>query len=237
MGRIAVLCGLLLGLAETAGADTSKLEKEGIAVAPRGDAPARQKLCCGYPLVEELGWALRFYWMAQQDHPEHEDDFTEVPVYTQDGFFLGSYADSFYTALRMEGSGRLADGRVLNFNGRCNYGEGTCFEELDQSEYPYGRGAGSRPLVPFKSVAVDPRLIPIGDTLYIPELDGLPMPDGQVHDGCVRADDTGGSIKQKKMDFFVVSKENFRAINSTLAGVAWITPQIEHPRCDYLHGD
>jgi 3D (Asp-Asp-Asp) domain-containing protein len=134
----------------------------------------------------------------------------------------------------MEGSGLLADGRVINYAGRCRYGVGTCFEQLDTRTHPFGRGAGKRPLVPFKSVAVDPKLIPIGEPLYLPELDGVLMPDGSIHDGCVRADDTGGGIKKRKMDFFVVSHDNFRFLLTELWGVIWITPHIETPRCEYL---
>ena len=91
-----------------------------------------------------------------------------------------------------------------------------------------------RPLTPFKSVAVDKNVIPIGEPLYIPEFDGLQLPDGSIHDGCVRADDTGGGIKKRKMDFFVVTYGNFRFLLDQLLGVSWITPHIEAPRCEYL---
>ena len=91
-----------------------------------------------------------------------------------------------------------------------------------------------RPLIPFKSVAVDPRLIQLGEPLYIPEFDGMVLPDGSIHDGCVRADDTGGGIKGRKMDFFVVTYGNFRALLDELLGVTWITPHVEAPRCQYL---
>jgi 3D (Asp-Asp-Asp) domain-containing protein len=140
----------------------------------------------------------------------------------------------------------MADGRVINYAGgcpqdkrsktpcRCPYGYGTCFEQLDIADYPFGRGAGVRPLVPFKSVAIDPRLIPLGDPIYIPEFDGLTLPDGSIHDGCVRADDTGGGIKRRKMDFFVVTYGNFRFLLDQLQNVTWITPHIEAPRCEYL---
>ena len=154
--------------------------------------------------------------------------------HTRHGLFLGTFNEEFAWHLRMEGSGRLLDGRVINYTGKCKYGYGTCFEELDHDTHPYGRGAGQRALVPFKSVAVDPRFIPIGETLYIPEFDGMRLPDGSVHDGCVRADDTGGGIKKHKMDFFVVSYANFRFLLDELWGVIWITPTIEDPRCDYL---
>jgi hypothetical protein len=227
----AVLAGVIAAAPAGSGAD-SKLEKEQVIVSERGSPRAKQKACCGYPLAEDRGFGLRFYWLAMQDAHAHE--FDETDVYTREGYFLGAFSERFIRALRMEGSGLLSDGRVINYDGRCRYGVGTCFGQVDPGEYPFGRGAGRRPLVPFTSVAIDPRLIPIGEPLYIPEFDGLEMPDGRVHDGCVRADDTGGNIKQRKMDFFVVSYQNFRVLLETLLGVIWITPHIEDPRCEYL---
>jgi hypothetical protein len=60
------------------------------------------------------------------------------------------------------------------------------------------------------------------------------LPDGSIHDGCVRADDTGGGIKQRKMDFYVVAYSNFRFLLQELWGVNWVTPHIQAPRCEYL---
>ena len=60
--------------------------------------------------------------------------------------------------------------------GTCRFGYGTCFEQLDVAEHPFGRGNKARPLIPFKSVAIDPRLVPIGEPLYIPEFDGMVLP-------------------------------------------------------------
>ncbi|MCB9561368.1 MAG: hypothetical protein H6709_19140 [Kofleriaceae bacterium] len=236
-GALAVV--VTLAAPATARADTSKLAREGVTVEPRAALRGKDKLCCGYPLVAELDWALRFYWLAMQDQfdePEEMDGKRDAitDLYTRHGLFLGTFNEEFAWHLRMEGSGRLLDGRVINYTGKCKYGYGTCFEELDHDTHPYGRGAGQRALVPFKSVAVDPRFIPIGETLYIPEFDGMRLPDGSVHDGCVRADDTGGGIKKHKMDFFVVSYANFRFLLDELWGVIWITPTIEDPRCDYL---
>ncbi|HLU68011.1 MAG TPA: 3D domain-containing protein, partial [Kofleriaceae bacterium] len=209
----------------------SKLAKEGIQIEPRGAVRGKDKRCCGYPLAADGAFALRFYWLAMQDSFDPVD--RHVPIYLQNGFFIGSFPERFVRALLMEGSGLLSDGRVINYDGRCRYGVGTCYEPLDERDYPFGRGARRRPLVPFVSVAVDPRLVPIGEPLYVPELDGLLLPDGSIHDGCVRADDTGGNIKKRKMDFFVVSRDNFRALVDAL-GATWITPHIEHPRCQYL---
>ena len=46
------------------------------------------------------------------------------------------------------------------------------------------------------------------------------LPDGSIHDGCVRADDTGGGIKKRKMDFFVVTYGNFRFLLEQLQDVS-----------------
>lgn len=211
---------------------TTHLAKDGLVAGAKGPSRGKHKECCGYPLVGEHEWALRFYWMADQER--FGDEYDEQAVYTKDGFFLGSFPESYVRALRMEGTGILADGRIINYAGSCRYGVGTCFQTMDPSTHPHGRGAGLRPLVPFQSVAIDPSVVPIGEPLYIPEFDGLPLPDGTIHDGCVRADDTGGNIKKRKMDFFVASYGNFRTLLDRLAGVTWITPHIEEPRCEYL---
>jgi 3D (Asp-Asp-Asp) domain-containing protein len=245
---------VVLALAATASADDSKLRKEDVPLQAKATLRGKNKLCCGYPLAEEYGFALRFYWMALE--ADYEDSVSlSVPrtgacaipgnrwseIYTPDGYFLGHIPERFACNLRLEGTGLLLDGRVINYTGPCKQGYGysdsksaTCFEQADIREHPFGRGAKYRPLIPFKSVAVDPRLVPIGEPIYIPEFDGLVLPDGSIHDGCVRADDTGGGIKKRKMDFFVVTYGNFRFLLEELLGVAWITPHIQSPRCEYM---
>jgi 3D (Asp-Asp-Asp) domain-containing protein len=239
---------LACAIATPVRADDSKLAKEDLPIQPKDTVRGKNKLCCGYPLVEELGWALRFYWLAlEADFQEPQSTavpksgrVTTVPpttwveIYTREGYFMARIPERLAWSLRMEGSGLMMDDRVFNYNGPCKFGYGTCFEQLDQKEHPFGRGAGQRPLIPFKSVAVDKTVIPIGEPLYIPEFDGLLLPDGSIHDGCVRADDTGGGIKKRKMDFFVVTYANFRYLLDQLLNVTWVTPHIESPRCEYL---
>jgi 3D (Asp-Asp-Asp) domain-containing protein len=229
----------LVAAAGAARADTSKLAREDTPIQPKEIPRGKNKTCCGYPLVHDAGFKLRFYWLALETDFDEPDEIgfadpDQVDLYTRDGWFLGSFPDKFAWSLRMEGSGLLADGRVINYTGRCAYGYGTCFQILDVDEYPFGRGARRLPITPFKSVAVDPRLIPIGEPLYIPELDGLVLPDGSIHDGCVRADDTGGGIKKNKMDFFVVTYGNFRFLLDELTDPRFVTPYVEAPRCEYL---
>jgi 3D (Asp-Asp-Asp) domain-containing protein len=239
---------LVLAGWSVAHADDSKLRKEDVPLQPKAVMRGKNKLCCGYPLVEELGWALRFYWLSlEEDYDDPTSGAvpksgriravptnTYVELYTPEGYYFGHVPERFAWSLRLEGSGLMKDGRIVNYTGKCPFGYGTCFEQLDVDEHPFGRGAGLRKLVPFKSVAVDPRLVPIGEPIYIPEFDGLVLPDGSIHDGCVRADDTGGGIKRRKMDFFVVTYGNFRFLLDELENVTWMTPQIQAPRCEYM---
>ncbi len=217
----------------------SKLNKEGVEIHPTTELRGRDKRCCGYPLVEDLGFALRFYWLALETEFDDPDERKYAPrdqaeIYTRDGFFIGAVPEQMAWSMRMEGTGVMADGRVINYHGPCNYGYGTCFATLDPDVHPFGRGAGQRALVPFKSVAVDQRLVKIGEPIYVPEFDGMRLPDGTIHDGCVRAEDTGGGIKKRKMDFFVVTYANFRYLLSELWNVSYITPHVMAPKCEYL---
>jgi len=236
-----------LGVAPPARADTSKLRKEDVPLQHKTALRGKNKLCCGYPLVDDQQWALRFYWLSLE--ADYDDTVsTTVPrggrcalppnrwveLYTPEGYFFGRVPERYACSLKLEGSGLMRDGRIVNYTGSCKFGYGTCFEQLDVGDFPFGRGAGVRPLIPFKSVAVDPRVIRLGEPLYIPEFDGMVLPDGSIHDGCVRADDTGGGIKGRKMDFFVVTYGNFRSLLDELLGVTWITPHVAAPRCEYL---
>lgn len=244
---VRVLAALCVMSAAVAHADTSKLAKEDVPLQAKAALRGKNKLCCGYPLVGDQQWALRFYWLAlEADYDETvainiprggacaipANRWTEL--YTAEGYFFGRVPERYACSLKLEGSGLMRDGRVVNYTGPCKFGYGTCFEQLDLSDFPFGRGAGQRPLIPFKSVAVDPRQIRLGEPLYIPEFDGMVLPDGSIHDGCVRADDTGGGIKGRKMDFFVVTYGNFRNLLDGLLNVTWITPHVEAPRCQYL---
>jgi len=176
--RILLAIAVLVGVT-SARADDSKLGKDQTPVQERTVLRGKNKLCCGYPLVDDLKWALRFYWLAREE--DYQDPTTgprsgrnaEVPtdtwvdLYTPEGYFLLRVPERYAWALRLEGSGLLMDGRVVNYRGACKYGYGTCFAQLNVKTHPFGRGAGGRPVVPFKSVAVDRSVIPIGTPLYI----------------------------------------------------------------------
>lgn len=74
------------------------------------------------------------------------------------------------------------------------------------ANHPFGDGVKNYPLIPYRTIAVDPRVIPYGSVVYIPEARGvkLTLPDGTkvTHDGYFFAGDTGGLIKNTHIDVF-----------------------------------
>jgi 3D (Asp-Asp-Asp) domain-containing protein len=70
---------------------------------------------------------------------------------------------------------------------------------------PYGDGGRSWVLVPFRTVAVDPRVVPLGSVLYVPAARGAKFQhEGRSleHDGYFFAADTGGAIRGNHIDVF-----------------------------------
>ena len=78
-----------------------------------------------------------------------------------------------------------------------------------QARLYHGGGGGAGALdslgcnvVPLRTVAIDPRIVPKRTILYIAETDGIALPGGGTHDGLWYASDTGGGIKGSKIDLF-----------------------------------
>jgi 3D (Asp-Asp-Asp) domain-containing protein len=92
-------------------------------------------------------------------------------------------------------------------------------------------GVKDMPLVPFVSVAVDPNVIPIGTHLYISELDGVVLPGGATHDGCAIAMDVGSKIRGQKIDWFVLAKDHYKALDPRLK-LTHVTVHDGGMRCD-----
>ncbi len=212
--------------------DVAKTATGDLNVAAKLPLRPKVKECCGYPLALPDGFRLSYYWLAYES--EYAFEKYDTDIYDRYGFWIGRYPQAFVYELKLEGTGFLRDGRLLNYDGPCEYGIGTCFSALDLSEHPLGRGVQNRSLMPFRSVAVDPLLIPIGSPIFVPELVGVVLPDGTRHDGCLRADDQGGAIKGGKLDFFVESYFNFKYVADQLRWHMRATPHLDEPRCEYL---
>jgi 3D (Asp-Asp-Asp) domain-containing protein len=108
--------------------------------------------------------------------------------------------------------------RLYDFDGIADTQQADCTEyyprhgAIGKSRFKRGRGihgsgAGGRNMIPYRTVAVDPRLIPLGSVLFIPAARGtvVTLDDGetQIHDGYFYAGDTGGSIDGNHVDVFI----------------------------------
>jgi len=147
----------------------------------------------------------------------------EVTLYDRRCNELAHVTRAYAAGLTLQGSGRLRDGRTLNIWGKCSCPRSPCFRT---ARAKWGLGGDGEPLSPFRTVAVDPKVIPIGSLLYIPALDGLRMPGrapigGFIHDGCVVADDTGGNVKGNQIDLFVGRRGYWQALARRGGSHAW----------------
>ncbi|HUJ59969.1 MAG TPA: 3D domain-containing protein [Kofleriaceae bacterium] len=136
---------------------------------------------------------------------------------------IADVSQEFATQLAIQGTGKLRDGRVLNIWGHCKCGHSPCFKVTANQ---WGTSGSGKPLQPFRTVAVDPKVVKLGSLLYVPLLDGRTMPGrppwgGYVHDGCVVADDTGGHIDGNRLDLFVGRKGYFLGLSGSGSSHAW----------------
>jgi 3D (Asp-Asp-Asp) domain-containing protein len=152
-------------------------------------------------------YRLTYYWIARQ----LEGDRGGVALRDRRGRVIARVSRRFARRLRMQGTGVLTDGRLINIAGGCRKTR-RCYTILGD-DTPFGIGARGRALEPFRSVAAPPHLR-IGSVLYIPELDGREIPStGEVHDGCVIADDRGGGIRGRQLDLFALRRANYKAFH------------------------
>jgi 3D (Asp-Asp-Asp) domain-containing protein len=73
--------------------------------------------------------------------------------------------------------------------------------------HPLGCGVRNIPLMPFRTIAVDPGIVPLESVIFIPELRGIAFEyEGRTftHDGYLFAGDRGGAIRGRHIDVFMV---------------------------------
>lgn len=136
---------------------------------------------------------------------------------------IAEVSREFASALALQGTGKLKDGRVLNIWGTCRCDHSPCFKVTAAQ---WGTGGTGRQLHPFRTVAVDPKMVKLGSLLHVPLLEGRLMPGrapwgGFVHDGCVVADDVGGGIKGNQLDLFVGRRGWFLGMSGKEGSHAW----------------
>ncbi len=144
-----------------------------------------------------------------------------IPIRNMNGRVIGpEVARSDWCAGALAGTMRVA-GEVYNFAGTAGSPQANCSHNpservrFTRSPHPFGTGAASNPLRPFRSIACDlgnvggstpwvdggyPRF---GQQIYIPSAEGTVLPDGTVHDGIFTCEDTGGGVNGNHIDVFL----------------------------------
>jgi 3D (Asp-Asp-Asp) domain-containing protein len=143
---------------------------------------------------------VTYYWAVEEsDYPQAQSS----KIYLADGSLLGEFSSAFVRAFKIEAAAILRDGRQISYLKRANR-----VQVVDRF-----LGYGGNKLTALKSIAVDPRLVPLGSRLYIPQAENVAI-DGQLHNGVFYAHDIGSAIKGKHIDVFLGRKGNMDAFTS-----------------------
>lgn len=187
---------LILILSFSATALPKVLAQSPAAAACESDGRARNTPASYKPLGS---FSPTFYRILDESSPEWSSEGRTDSLLTCGGKLIDRVPPSFRRQLEIEGSARLSDGRVINFDKKRN--GRWCYGFVDGA--PFGIGERGYHLIPFRTVAVDPKFIRLGAVLYVPALVGIRLPSGEVHDGFVFAHDTGQGIIGNRIDIFV----------------------------------
>lgn len=195
-------------------------------------------LCCGCYLVSGASVEKRaigscytngkavisYYWIPKEGDVDLNDKGKTVTLTGKKNKKLkdknkkkiATVAKKFRKKIRMEGTGLLENGQLINLGTSKKI-----FMELDRSKTPYGVGSTGVALVPFVSVASND--IKIGKTLYVEELDGVKLPNGEKHNGCVRVDDESWSMGGCQIDFFALQFTAYQSLYKSISSKVTVT--------------
>jgi len=166
-------------------------------------------------------WA-RQLWATYYYLPKFHSEDEGIPLLSSQGKPIGPrLSEKNWCTAALEGSFQVYFGNQWT---TYNYASSSVSSQVDCSPYfpykvggsrfqlangPFGDGVRNYKLVPFRTIAVDPKLIPFGSVIYIPEARGnlIPLVDGRQieHDGYFFAADTGGAIRDNHIDVFIGS--------------------------------
>lgn len=189
------------------------------------------------------GQQLGLYRNTYYDFPQ-ESDFSsgeKVMAYSASCEPLGKIDRAFHDALCVQGSGQNERGTTLSFAKRdCSCAQKCpktdqkiCYEALDASRFPWGRGAMGQAITPLLTIAVDSNVIPLGTAVYIPEFDGVPRDASRQlkHDGCFIAQDRGIKVEGKHLDVFTGDSSTTALWNRLVPSNQGVHVILDNPRC------
>jgi 3D (Asp-Asp-Asp) domain-containing protein len=181
---------------------------------------------------------ISYYYVAvESNHPDGDG----ATLYDDQCKPIVDVSVSFAEAACIEGTGKLEDDRLVNFASRCDCGhpcptsgDTICYRLIDREGFPWGQGARRNPLDPFRSIAVDPEKLDLMQWVYLPAFDGLEIETDvktMTHDGCFRTDDTGGAIKENRIDIFTGTEPAWRYMAGIFSTGKELQLYMESPKC------
>lgn len=190
------------------------------------------------------GRVLGTFRNTYYDFPRESDHAgAPVPIMNAACQPIAQVPRSFYGAVCVQGSGSLKRGGTVSFAKRdcacaevCpRTGQRICFDALDPTSFPWGRGAAGRAIIPLRTIAADTSVLPMGTIVYIPELDGAPRGEGTAaHDGCFVVEDQGLRVKGEHVDIFTGFPAQTALINERVPSNQGVTVIVDAPRCAHL---
>jgi 3D (Asp-Asp-Asp) domain-containing protein len=145
----------------------------------------------------KVGRALvTFYWVVDERSAEYRGAASAV-LRDSAGHVLARTHPRFRRDLIRQGSGWLRDGRTIIYMRKLR---GQARFRISRARY--GLGSTGCRLVPYRTIAVDPRFVRLGTKISIPQLKGARLPDGTIHDGMFIAADRG-QFRGAHIDLFV----------------------------------
>ena len=138
----------------------------GSAGAPRASAApvSEKKMSEKKRTYKRLGvFAPTFYRILDESASEWKDEARTGALLTVNGKLIEHVTPSFKRQLDIEGSARLRDGRIVNLHQKID----GSWRYLVARDAPFGLGLDGYKLIPYRTLAVDPKVIR-GHRAYIP---------------------------------------------------------------------
>ncbi|KAI8086496.1 uncharacterized protein BX664DRAFT_335956 [Halteromyces radiatus] len=178
---------------------------------------------------------LTFYWIPKEGDKDMLNDGQTVTLNGpktktlkgSNGKTIAKVSKTTYEKFQMEGTGLLKDGKMVNLGD-----SKTRFQTVNRKTDPYGVGSNENSLVPWVSVASND--LHRGTKLYIKELDGIKLPDGKTHNGCVRVDDQGWSFGKCQLDFFTLQFSAYKILDNKIPGHVTVSQKKDCKILNYV---
>ncbi|KAJ1968680.1 hypothetical protein H4R35_006359 [Dimargaris xerosporica] len=147
-----------------------------------------------------------YYWTAT---PADDEGDGTVKLKDCNGKTLATVSESYAKVIHMEGAGLLPNGQWLNLND-ANEGEYGCYDKVTAPTRTSGKQ-----LKLFSSVASN--TLKQGTIVHVAELEGVDLPGGDTHNGCVKVDDSRWREGDDAwLDWYVGSESNYKALDKVI---------------------